>query len=242
MNRLRAVFFDIDDTLYSTTAFAAYARSRALQAMIDLGLRTTPRAALRELEEVIAEFGSNYQNHFDKLLRRLPDEALNGISRSMLIAAGITAYHDAKFRRLRPFPDVLPAMRRLARMPVLRGIITDGTDVKQAEKILRLGVFPMLTRGAIFISDEIGIAKPNPKIFERACRALDVDPRESVYVGDHPVKDIDAANAIGMTTVLAERGGRHGAERGRTSPAARVRDFAQLLQFLRKRFKVPLPR
>ena len=53
---LRAIFFDIDDTLFSTSAFAARARRNAIQAMVLHGLQMEPEEALRELNEVIAEY------------------------------------------------------------------------------------------------------------------------------------------------------------------------------------------
>lgn len=238
---LRAVFFDIDDTLFSTTEFAAMARRNALKAMIDVGLNISLEDGLRELGEVITEFTSNYPHHFDKLLLRLPESATRGLNRAVLVAAGMVAYHDAKFRRLRPFPDVLPFLRRLARTPVLRGVITDGVEIKQAEKLLRLRVYPLLSPGGVFISDQIGIAKPNPKLFERACSEMRVAPRDALLVGDHPAKDIDPANAVGMVTVLVDRGGRHASAGGKTAPRFRVRDFHQLLNLLRKQYKLRIP-
>ncbi len=241
MTDLRAVFFDLDDTLFSTTDFAALARRRALKAMIDLGLNVTLEDGLRELGEVIHEFSSNYANHFDKLLLRLPETATRGLNRTVLVAGAVVAYHDAKFGKLRPFPDVLPALRRLARTSLVRGVITDGLDIKQAEKILRLGVYPLLTPGAIFISAQIGISTPNPKLFERACSDMRVTPRQAMYVGDHPTKDIDPANRIGMITVLVDRGGRYVNEVGATEARFRVRTFDQLLNLLRKHLKVRIP-
>jgi hypothetical protein len=59
MGKLRALFLDIDDTLYSTSEFAAAARRAALDAMIRHGLRISLDDAVAELAEVIAEFGSN---------------------------------------------------------------------------------------------------------------------------------------------------------------------------------------
>ena len=62
----QAIFFDIDDTLFSTTVFADKARRAAIDAMVRCGLRADRNDALRELDEVIAEFSSNYGGHFDK--------------------------------------------------------------------------------------------------------------------------------------------------------------------------------
>ncbi|MBI2898930.1 MAG: TIGR02253 family HAD-type hydrolase [Planctomycetes bacterium] len=238
---LKAVFFDIDDTLFSTTEFAALARRAAIEALRTHGVRMSAEELLREFQEVVAEFSSNYPNHIDKLLLRLPREATAGVNPAVLVAAAVAAYHDAKGPHLRPFPDVLPALRRLAASPLFRGIITSGLPVKQAEKLLRLGVYPLLTPAAIFISDQIGISKPNPKLFLRACADCGLEPSECAYVGDHPANDIDPANEIGMVTVLARRNTRHSNEPARTAPRHIVADFTELLTLLSGEYRVNVP-
>jgi putative hydrolase of the HAD superfamily len=239
-HELRAVFFDIDDTLYSTTGFAALARRNALEAMRKYGLRMAIPSLQRELGEVISEFSSNYENHFDKLLLRIAPRAYEGVNRAILISAAVAAYHDSKFTQLRPFPDVIPALKVLARTDLIRGIITSGLEIKQAEKLIRLGVYGHMTPTAIFISDQIGISKPNMKLFQRACSEVGVKPEESMYVGDHPAHDIDPANALGMVSVLVCRGGRHQSDSSRTRPRFKVRSFGQLLAILRRRFRLPV--
>ena len=124
---LKAVFFDIDDTLYSTTPFAGRARRNAVRAMIQAGLRATEEAALAELEEVIAEFSSNYEHHYEKLLLRLP-RACRGLNPAILVAAAVVAYHQTKSRELAPFPDVAAAFPRLAKAGLALGIITDAVS------------------------------------------------------------------------------------------------------------------
>ncbi|MEY2981237.1 MAG: hypothetical protein RL562_1464, partial [Planctomycetota bacterium] len=72
---LDAIFFDIDDTLFSTSVFADKARRAAVDAMIGAGLRSTRDECFRELCEVVNEFSSNYGSHFDKVIGRLPSAA-----------------------------------------------------------------------------------------------------------------------------------------------------------------------
>jgi putative hydrolase of the HAD superfamily len=234
---LKAIFFDIDDTLFSTTDFAARARRAAVDAMRKCGLRLPAEHILRELQEVIAEFSSNHEHHFDKLLLRLPSRAFDGVNSAILVAAGVQAYHDAKQRHLKPYPDVPPVLERLSRTDLVRGIITAGIAVKQGDKLLRLGLYGHFTPTAIFISDQIGISKPNSKLFQRACEEVGVEPRETLYVGDHPTHDIDPANALGMVTVHVRRG-KHAPEQGRTKPSYDLKDFKELLTTLRKDFNV----
>jgi putative hydrolase of the HAD superfamily len=235
---LKAVFFDIDDTLYSTSEFAARARRASMEAMVRLGVKLPVEVLLKELEEVISEFSSNYEHHFDKLLLRLPRQAWEGVNRAILIAGGVAAYHDTKVRELAPFPDAVSLLRALSRTAVKAGIVTSGLEIKQAEKLVRLRILEFIAPEAIFISDQIGISKPNRKLYQRACDSLGVSPKEAMYVGDHPTHDIDPANGIGMATVLVEKGGKHAGDPGKTRPTHRISEFGELRRILREEYGV----
>jgi putative hydrolase of the HAD superfamily len=53
----------------------------------------------------------------------------------------------------------------------------------------------------ILISEWEGISKPDPRLFQRALDQMKVLANESVFVGDHPINDIQAARNIGMKTI-----------------------------------------
>lgn len=226
--RLKAIFFDIDDTLYSTSEFARRARRSSLEAMIRAGLRMDVEALEAELSEIISEFSSNYDQHFDKLLLRVPRKHYRGINPAILIAAGVVAYHQTKFMELKPYDDVPEVLERLSRLPDLTlGVITHGLAVKQSEKLIRLGLYEFLQPTAIFISEQIGISKPNPKLYQRALSDLNLKPSEAMYIGDRPTHDIDPPNRIGMITVRNRRG-RLRDEEGETKPDFDIDNFLQL--------------
>jgi putative hydrolase of the HAD superfamily len=124
---------------------------------------------------------------------------------------------------------VLP---KLARSGVLLGVITDGLMVKQAEKLVRLQVLKYLHPKAIFISDQVGIGKPNPKLFQRACRALHLQPPRTMYVGDHPQRDIAPAAAVGMRTARCRRRGKYRAVDDTVPADHVVADFHELAAVL----------
>lgn len=232
MATVRAIFFDIDDTLYSTSAFGELARRSAVEAMIEVGVKMDPEALYQELQEVIHEFSPNYENHFDKLLLRIPPEAVADVNPALIVAAGMVAYHETKFRELRPFDGVLEVMQALAGTDLIRGIITHGTTIKQAEKIVRLRLYPYLTPDALFISDQIGIAKPNIKLYQRALESVGIVPPEAVYVGDNPHMDIDPPNEIGMITIRHRWPGKYADIEGRTAPDFEIRTFPELRKIL----------
>ena len=241
MSALKAVFFDVDDTLYSTSEFSRRARENAVKAMVSLGLRIPEAECLHELEEVIKEFTSNYEHHFDKLLLRLGEEAYRGVNPAVLVAAAVIAYHDTKFKQLQPFEDVKPALEVLSRTELILGAITMGPQVKQAEKLLRLGLIQYFNPGAIFISDQIGIGKPNVKLYMKACRQLNIWPLEAMYVGDNPPNDVDPPNQLGMSTVLVRRDGKYASVQGVTEPDHTIKSFSELPDILRDKYEVEIP-
>jgi putative hydrolase of the HAD superfamily len=237
MGSLDAVLFDIDDTLCPTTAFAARARRNAVRAMLAAGVRASEDAVYRELEEVIAEFSSNYEHHFDKLLLRLDPRAIEGLNPALVVAAGVAAYHDTKFRELAPDPGVLELFRDLHERRVVLGVVTHGLTSKQAEKLVRLGLVPYIDPRAIFISDQIGVAKPNPKLYSAALHGLRLSPARAMYVGDNPRNDVAPPRSLGMRTCWARMSGKFAAPSAPLEqPDHEVADFAQLRELLEGRY------
>ena len=238
---LRAIFFDIDDTLYSTSAFAALARENSIDAMIRAGLKMPKDMLLRELGEVISEFSSNYEHHFDKLLLRVPPSSFEPVNPAVLISEAVVAYHDTKFTQLHVYPDVQEALSKLARTDLVLGVITAGPSVKQAEKLVRLKVLPFLNPKAIFISDQIGISKPNVKLYRFACMKMGAPPQEAMYIGDNPASDIDPPKRLGMIAVRNRRSGKYSEIECECKPDYEIHDFYELMRILESDFDISVP-
>jgi putative hydrolase of the HAD superfamily len=68
-----------------------------------------------------------------------------------------------------------------------------------------LGLMPMLD--TVVSSAEVGLRKPDPRIFELACARVGAEPSECAHVGDHEYADIIGAEAVGMQAVLIDRHG-----------------------------------
>lgn len=229
---LDAIFFDIDDTLFSTTVFADKARRNAVDAMIRAGLRAERVDAMRELEDVIAEFSSNYSGHFDKVLDRIGKQSHEGHNRAVIVAAGVAAYHGTKESDLKVYDDVYSTLKWLGQKQLIRGIISAGITIKQAEKLVRLDVLEFLTRSAVFFTDQVGFSKPNPKLYRRVLETMELDPDRCLYVGDNPTHDIDPCNNEGWTTARIRRSGRYAHVDGETKADYEIRDFLELRQLL----------
>jgi putative hydrolase of the HAD superfamily len=234
MSKIEVVFFDIDDTLYSTTEFTKIARYNAIDEMIRMGLDIDRDECYEILDEIISEFSSNDSQHFNKLLHRLPDASKENINELITIAAGVSGYHNTKFVGLNPFPDVQEYFPKIADLPIRLGVISSGLGLKQAEKLIRLDVYTFFDPAIIFITDEIGIGKTNPEIFEFACSKAKCPPEKTMHVGDNPATDIDIAHEAGLVTVLREGEGKHAHDAARYDPDFRIKDFEELYELLKE--------
>ncbi|QMV40043.1 HAD family hydrolase [Cohnella cholangitidis] len=86
-----------------------------------------------------------------------------------------------------------------ARKKYQTGLITNGKTEIQYGKIDRLGIrndFDL-----VIVSEEAGVKKPDPTIFQMALEKLQLKPDECIYIGDHPTNDIEGAAKIGMETI-----------------------------------------
>ncbi len=236
---MRAVLVDVDDTLYSTTQFARHARENSVRAMIAAGLSLPFEAVMGELDEVVREFPSNFDRHYDSLLTRLPASACGQVNPAVIIASGVVAYHETKRRELSASDDALEVLRQLAEKPgLLLGAATSGVPVKQAEKLVRLGVLKHLDPRGIFFAEQMGYSKHNPKLYAQVCRVLGFPPGECMMVGDHPLRDIDSPKRAGMITVLYRGGGKYDKERGETTPDYTAQNFWDLMEVIEREFEV----
>jgi putative hydrolase of the HAD superfamily len=113
--------------------------------------------------------------------------------------------------RWRAYDDVEPAFRRLKAQGALIGIVSNW-DSRLSGLLDGLGLGPLID--TVVSSADVGLRKPDPRIFELALERLGVAPADAAHVGDHYYADIVGAGAIGMTPVLIGRHGGEGAEKG----------------------------
>lgn len=104
--------------------------------------------------------------------------------------------------RWRAYADVEPAFERLSTIGLQLGIISNW-DRRLSSLIEGVGLGGYLS--TVVSSAEVGLHKPDPRVFELACRRLGVTPRQAAHVGDHYYADIVGASAVGMIPVLIDR-------------------------------------
>lgn len=196
---IKAVVFDVDNTLVDFIKWKNAAVDSAIVAMIDAGLDLTPDQAHRKIFEIYDKKGIEYQEVFDDLLQ----EVLGYIDYRIL-AAGIVAYRRAREGALVAYPHVNLALLRLFRMRLKLAVVSDAPKLQVWMRLVQLGVDNFFDVVVAF--DDTGRRKPAPEPFQKALELLEVAPHEAIMVGDWAERDIVGAKELGMTTVFARYG------------------------------------
>lgn len=212
MSPIKLIGFDLDDCLFDSTGLSDRARIKGIDAMINLGLKLDKQDAVQILKEIVKEYGSNSSKHYNYFIRRLNhiDDNLNYISyneRYKFIAAAVMAYHEEKVKSIKLYDDVEECLKKIKKLSIKTSIITDGIPIKQYEKILRLNLDKLID--LVIISDEIGIKKPNPELFNFWLKKFAVKGKEAIYIGDRIDKDIVPANINNIYSIYLHRAGKY---------------------------------
>lgn len=99
------------------------------------------------------------------------------------------------------FEDVLDSLKSLGDYRL--GIISNGDYEQQCFKLKKTGIIDKFE--TIVTAGDVGVAKPDRRIFDIACEKANVLPHESYYIGDDIKTDIIACEKVGMKGILIDR-------------------------------------
>lgn len=100
------------------------------------------------------------------------------------------------------YPSSVPVLRKLAASGYRLGLVSNVSD-GAAIPIAHLGIDRLFHE--MILSHEVALLKPDPAIFELACRRLQVSPLETVFVADGGFGELDAAHQLGIFCVMLEQ-------------------------------------
>lgn len=220
----RAVLFDLDDTLTlrraCVTSFASIFASE-FEARLE-------RIAIEQLIPLLIEIDQGGYNprRGEELRERLAWR--DAPSAALLEEHWLRRFPDAVV----PGPGLYAVLGALAEAGLRLGVVTNGGARSQNRKIDRLGLRERLQ--AVIVSEAVGCKKPDPKIFEIACRELGgLAAGDCWFVGDHPENDVRGAAAFGMTAVWITHGvDGHAWPADAPKPAHRISALSELLPLL----------
>ena len=206
---IKAVFFDLDGTLCDSDTAWSIATRETFQLL-------RKREPSVSVEIITKAWTTVHQKLFQQLnagkgsMAELRDSRFQYLFEALGLRQGTITEELNDFLSSR----YLTSLRLYEDVSVLEalhtyhvGIVTNGahdnhTD-SQFSKVQRLGLSKRIQ--SLTISDEVGVRKPNIKVFKVACERAGVLPKEVLFVGDSIENDIVGANHAGMTSVLINR-------------------------------------
>lgn len=209
---LRAVFFDVGNTLIHPHPSVSHVVGEILAAEN----HARDLSAIDELMPLVDEFYEDRYREDDTFWTSEDETSAVWVGMYSLLARrlGIDADAEKIARRVydefgaaerwSAYPDVEPALQRLQARGIRVGIISNW-DRRLAGILEGLGLGPHID--TVVSSADVGLHKPDPRIFELACERLSVAPGEAAHVGDHHYADVLGATAVGMIPVLIDRHG-----------------------------------
>ncbi len=196
---IKAVVFDLDNTLMDFMKMKRRSIEEAIPAMIDAGLSVTREEASKVIDEIYKEKGIEYQQVFDLFLQRV-----NNKVDYKILSAGIVAYRRAREAALIPYPHVYSTLNKLLKLGILMGILSDAPAKEAWLRLAYLNFHHIVD--AVVTFEDTGERKPKPAPFLAVLKKLEVKPEEALMVGDWAERDIVGAKNIGMKTAFAKYG------------------------------------
>ena len=196
---LKAVLFDLDNTLVDFMRFKRKCSEAAISAMVEAGLGLNEERATKKLFEMYAKVGIENQNVFEEFLK-----SVMGKVDYRVLAAGIAAYRRVKVSYLLPYPKVRGTLVRLKEKNLALGIVTDAPRLQAWLRLSEMNLSEFFD--VVVALEDTGKLKPSKLPFKQAIKKMKLKPEEILFVGDNPEKDIRGAKNVGMKTALAEYG------------------------------------
>ena len=196
---IKAVVFDLDNTLVDFMKMKRHAVEAAISSMIDAGLGISKEEANKRIDDIYKERGIEYQKVFDSFL-----ETLSGDIDPKILSSGVIAYRKAREAELIPYPHVFPTLIQLIKLGLKLGIVSDAPVREAWLRLASLNFHHIFD--AVVTFEETGERKPSPGPFKAIMKKLDVKPEECLMVGDWVERDIVGAANLKMKTAFAKYG------------------------------------
>lgn len=215
---LKAVLFDLDDTLIDWSGFSVDWEDRERQLMSNVfDYVNRSIGDLNDFDHLVLTFREHTREAWEVGRSNLRAPHLGRVLVQTLVDVGVAperidehlcleAYGWGAAPGVVTFPDVPPVLELLIEHDIAIGIVTNAHQPmwirdRELEQFGLLHYFPDCRISAA----DAGYLKPHPHIFEQALGRLGVSASQTVFVGDNPVADISGAQGVGIKAVLRIR-------------------------------------
>jgi putative hydrolase of the HAD superfamily len=196
---IRAIVFDLDNTLMDFMKMKDLGVQGAVDAMIDAGLDMPRDEAHRKIYEIYKMEGIEYQKVFDAFL-----QMELGHIEPKILAAAIVGYRRTRESALVVYPHTHETLVELAKRGLRMGVVSDAPRMQAWLRLTYLQLHHLFD--AVVTLEDTGQRKPAPEPFKKCLELLGAPAGEAIMVGDWAERDVVGAKRIGMLTAFARYG------------------------------------
>lgn len=196
---IKAVIFDLDNTLLDFMKMKEYAVKAAIAGMIEAGLDIDENESYEKIISIYEAEGWENQQVFNYFLDRTVGKVNN-----KYLAAAIVAYRRAREANLLLYPNVNHTLVELMKMGIKLAVVSDAPSREAWMRIYYLNLHHHFD--IVLTFDDTNARKPSPIPFEMALKKLQTKPNETLMVGDWPERDVAGANNLGIRSIFARYG------------------------------------
>jgi HAD superfamily hydrolase (TIGR01549 family) len=198
-----AVFFDLDDTLCDETG----AWRLCVGATAALAVQKWPNLDQTAVTDFFLSHSGDFWAAMDPIREKRPIHTIRmahwhttlsafGCAEEVLAEELAHDYGQRRTTELALFPEALPLLTALRTASKTLILITNGMQSTHVQRIALLGLEAYFDH--TLISDAVGFAKPDPRLFHHALALANCASSEAAMVGDNLVNDIGGAQAVGI--------------------------------------------
>jgi putative hydrolase of the HAD superfamily len=196
---IRAIVFDLDNTLTDFMRMKESAIQAAMDGMIDAGFKISREDLRGRIDAIYRERGLEFQQVFDELLA-----AELGQIDPKILASGIVAYRRARESTLVLYPHVQMTLLELTKRGIRLGVVSDAPRMQVWMRLCALSLQHVFD--AVVTFDDTRERKPSAAPFREVLKRLGVAPEQSLMVGDWAERDVVGGRSLGMKTAFARYG------------------------------------
>ena len=222
---IKGVIFDLDNTLLDFMKMKEVAVKSAIRGMIEAGLEADEIESFKDIISIYEEFGWENQKVFDVFLNKSI-----GYVDNKFLAAGIVAYRRSREANLLAYPNVNRTLVNLTKLGIKLAVVSDAPSREAWMRIYYLNLYHFFD--AVITLDDSGERKPSSKPFEMALKILNLEPQDSLMIGDWPERDVVGAKQIGMRTAFAVYGDTFGTKD--SGADWDIKDISEIISIIKK--------
>ncbi len=222
---IKAILFDIDNTLMDFMKMKTRCCNEAIDAMIGAGWKVNKKRALESLYDLYDKYGIEYDKIFQKLLKKE-----TGKIDYRILAHGVTTYRNFRETYLVPYSNVISTLLKLNKKYRL-AVVSDAPRIYAWMRLVTMKLDSFFE--FVITKGDVKREKTSTTPFNVVLNNLKIKPNEALMIGDRINRDINTPKKLGIKTCYARYGDSKPVPFGKSGADFEIDDISGLIKILK---------